>query len=87
MPRDTLVSTIKRSELSKAGRDSVVKFKEEFDEYARLIDPFNGDRTAVRHVRKCVRKCIKVDLLANLIMMDIIKNVDEIANLTIEQVM
>lgn len=88
MPRDTLVSQIQRPELTKPGRDSVVKFKEEFDEYTRLIDTFNTDRTPATRLRKAtIRECIKVDLLENLIMTNLIPEVENIQELSNEQVM
>lgn len=75
------MSAIQRPELSKTGRDSVVKFREEYKEYARLIDSFNTDRSPSNPVRKAsVGNCIRVDLLENLIMADVIKNVDDITN-------
>lgn len=83
MTRDTLISQIQRPELSKPGRDNVVKFKEEYEEYGRLITSFNSDRSESDKIRKSsIRECMKVDLLENLIMTDAFNNITDIANLT-----
>ena len=86
MVRDTLINQIQRPELRKPGRDQVVRFKEEYDEYVRLIDTFNMDRTPTNRVRKAtVRECINIDLLENLIMVDAFQ-VTDIEELTDEHV-
>lgn len=87
MPRDTLVSFIQWPERSKPRRDSVVKFREDYEEYARPIDFVNNDRTPSNRVRNApVRECIRFDLLENVIMTDIIKDVDDITNLSDDHV-
>lgn len=79
MPWYTMVSQIKQAELSKISRKHVVAFKVEYEEYFRLINTFNSDRTTSNKFRLAsLRKCMKGDLLENIVMTWVIEDVEEV---------
>lgn len=87
MPRDTVLTQVQRPELSKPGRESVTKFREEYEEYTRLIEAYNVDRPANSRLRRStIRECVTVDLLENLIMTNLIEGCEDINELTDEHV-
>ena len=83
MLRDTLMNWIQRLELTISGRESILIFKEEFEEYLHLIDTFKSDQSVANRVRKATsRECMKVDLIENLIMTDAFEGVATIEELS-----
>lgn len=66
----------------------MVKFRDDYDEYVRLISSFNTYRTLTNRLCKStVHVFVNVDLLENLIMTEAVNDVDNESNLSHVHVM
>lgn len=85
---DTVISQVKQPELTRGARDHVIKFKEQYDEYVRVMNAVNADRAPNQKLRiASIREFIRIDLLENLSMTTEIPDVEDISGLSDELVL
>ena len=88
MPRgDTLVSEIKRPEITSCRRSALIAFREDYEEHKRRIEDANRERPARDRLRVATRReCIKPELLESMCVMEKIPGATTSADLTNEMV-